>query len=443
MVHSRAAAMADRSQDLFVEIASLGPRGDGIANSRAGRLYVAGALPGESVRVTTGGKRGEGFVATLREIVTASPDRVAPPCPHFGAGDGTCGGCSVQHLADGAYAAWKRGLVASSLERVGLDPSVVTPLVRTAPDGRRRAGFAAFRPRSKGSHTFFGFHARASGRVVEITDCRILRPELAALVPALRDLFAGLVPPGARWDAAVTLADNGADLLISAGHRPNADAAMALAGFAEAAGIARISWRADGEVEPVALRETPVLTVSSVPVALPPGAFLQASAEAEAALAGLVLGGAGQLGKGGRIADLYCGVGTFALPLAKGGANVTAIDGDAPSVAALARAAGTAGFGGNVTTEVRDLARRPLLADDLKRFDCVVFDPPRAGAAAQAETLAASNVARVVAVSCNPATFARDAAILAAGGYALEAVTPVDQFVWSGHVELVGVFSRA
>jgi 23S rRNA (uracil1939-C5)-methyltransferase len=434
--------MAERSQDLSVAVSALGPRGDGIADSRVGRLYIAGALPGETVRVTTGGKRGEGFVATLKESVTPSPDRVDPPCPHFGAGGGACGGCSVQHLADAAYADWKRGLVRHALERAGLDPSCVAPLVRTAAAGRRRAEFAAFRPRARGSHTFFGFHARASRRVVEIEACHILRPELAALVPALRGLFTGLVPPGARWDAAITLADNGADLLVSAGHRPNADASMALAEFAGDHGFARIAWRADGETEPVALHETPVLNVSGVPVDLPSGAFLQASAEAEAALAGLVAAATGDHGKRGRIADLYCGVGTFTLPLARAGANVMAIDGDAPSVAALARAAGNAGFGGNVTTEARDLARRPLAADDLKGFDCVVFDPPRAGAAAQAEEIAKSVAPRIVAVSCNPATFARDAKVLSAGGYALEAVTPVDQFVWSGHVELVGVFSR-
>lgn len=426
--------MADSSRDLTVEVAALGPRGDGIADSRAGRLYIAGALPGESVRVTTGGKRGEGFVATLREIVEPSPDRADPPCPHFA----DCGGCSVQHLADGAYAAWKHGLVSAALERAGLDPDPVAPLVRTAPDGRRRAEFAAFRPRSRGSRTYFGFHARASRHVVEVTDCRILRPELTALVPVLRALFAGLVPPGARWDVALARADNGADLLISANHRPDVEASMALATFAEEHAFARIAWRADREIEPVALREAPVLAVSGVPVELPPGAFLQASAEAEAALAGLVLDAAGT----GRIADLYCGVGTFALPLAKAGANVTAIDGDAPSAAALARAAGNAGFGGNVTTEARDLAKRPLSADELKGLDCVVFDPPRAGAASQAEEIAKSAVPRVVAVSCNPATFARDATILAGGGYALERVTPVDQFVWSGHVELVGLFAR-
>ncbi|MEK9832863.1 MAG: hypothetical protein VW453_09735 [Rhodospirillaceae bacterium] len=238
----------------------------------------------------------------------------------------------------------------------------------------------------------------------------------------------------------MTLADNGADLLIAANHDPGPDASMALAMFAEERGFARIAWRNESHdaVEPVALRETPVLEVSGVPVEIPPGVFLQASAEAEQVLSGLVVPAAA----GSRVADLYCGVGTFALPLAAAGSNVLAVDGDADAVGALARAAGTVGFGGQVTTDTRDLVRRPLAAAELKGMETIVFDPPRAGAPAQAEEIARSGAARVIAVSCNPTTFARDARTLADAGFTLERVTPVDQFVWTGHVELVGVFSR-
>ncbi|MGB0627569.1 MAG: class I SAM-dependent RNA methyltransferase [Alphaproteobacteria bacterium] len=428
--------MADSGTELTVMVDALGPRGDGIAASDAGRLYIAGALPGETVRARTLGKRGEGHAAKLIELVTPSGDRASPPCPHFDA----CGGCSVQHFAMDAYRAWKQELVATAIARVGLDPAVVAPLVPTVTDGRRRATFAAFRPRAKGSKTFFGFHGRASRHVVEIEECLILRPELMALVPDLRALLGALVPPGARCDVAVTLADNGPDLLVSANHDPGPDAGMALATFAEAHGLARIAWRNEshGAVEPVALRETPVLEVSSVPVEIPPGVFLQASAEAEQVLSGLVVPAAA----GSRVADLYCGVGTFALPLAAAGANVLAVDGDADAVGALARAAGTAGFGGQVTTDTRDLVRRPLAAAELKGMETIVFDPPRAGAPAQAEEIARSGAARVIAVSCNPTTFARDARTLADAGFTIERVTPVDQFVWTGHVELVGVFSR-
>jgi len=427
------------AEALTVTIDRLGPLGDGIARGARGPLYVSGALPGEEVRVVPGAKRGDGVAAKLEEIITPSPDRVTPPCPHLE----VCGGCRVQHMADDAYAAWKRGLVVAALERAGLDGGVVAPLVRTAPDGRRRAEFAAFRPRAKGAPTYFGFHARASNHIVDIADCRILRPELLALVPKLRDVMAGLVPPGARWDVHVTLADNGLDITVVAGHEPGPDASMDLAMFAEREDIARVSWRTPHSTEPVAVRRAPVLEVSGIPVEPPAGVFLQASAEAEAVLAGLVRDGVA----GSRIADLYCGLGTFALPLAAGGAVVHGIDGAGDAVTAMARAAGKAGFGGQVTTDVRDLAKRPVPAAELKNFDTVVFDPPRAGAAAQAEALAkapvSSGVPRVVGVSCSPATFARDAATLTAGGYTLERVTPVDQFVWTGHVELVGVFVRA
>lgn len=436
---------------LTVTIDRLGPLGDGIAVHDMGGqdrapVYVAGALPGETVRARPGAKRGDGFAATLEEIVSPSPERVMPPCPHFG----TCGGCSVQHLADAAYGDWKRGLVVTALERAGPGSGLVAPLVRTAPDGRRRAEFAAFRPRTRNAPTYFGFHARGSNHIVNIETCHILRPELVALVPKLRAVMAEIVPPGARWDVHVTLADNGVDITIGANHAPGPDASMDLAMFAEREDIARVSWNTPDGMEPVAVRRAPVLDVSGVAVEPPPGVFLQASAEAEAVLAGLVragvsgsaVGDANNAIEGTRIADLYCGLGTFALPLAANGAVLHAVDGAADAVGALARAAGKAGFGGQVTTDARDLAKRPVPAAELKNFDAVVFDPPRAGAAAQAGELAKSVVPRVVAVSCNPATFARDAATLTAGGYTLERVTPVDQFVWTGHVELVGVFSR-
>ncbi|MBT5943662.1 MAG: class I SAM-dependent RNA methyltransferase [Rhodospirillaceae bacterium] len=430
------------TDEVTVEIEALGPRGDGIAKNpggrERGRLYIAGALPGEQVRVRPGNKRGDGLEAKLLEIVTPSNDRTAPPCRHFA----TCGGCSVQHLALDAYHAWKRELVTNAIQRVGFDPELVAPLIATKNAGRRRATFAAFRPRARDSKTFFGFHTRASRHVVELEECLILHPELMALVPKLREVLADIVPPGARWDVSVTLADNGFDVLIVAAHEPGPDASMALAMFADAQGLARVAWQLEGtgrdEIEPVALHRTPVLELSGVPVEIPPGVFLQASAEAEKVLSALVV----EASQGSRVADLYCGVGTFALPLAAAGAKVMAVDGDSAAIAALARAAGTAGFGGQVMAAQRDLVRQPMAAAEFRRIETIVFDPPRAGAAAQAEEIAQTDAARVVAVSCNPMTFARDALTLTEGGYTLERITPVDQFVWSGHVELVAVFSR-
>lgn len=421
-----------------VTITRLGLRGDGIGVSPDGPLYVAGALPGETVRARVGVKRADGFAASLEEILDASPDRVEPPCPHFG----TCGGCATQSLADDAYAAWKQEMVVSAVKRAGLNPTLVAPMIRTAANGRRRAEFAAFRPRAKNAKAYFGFHARASNLVVNLDTCLIVRPAIAALIPKLREVLSEIVPPGARWDVLVTEAENGLDLQVGANHAPGPDASMALAMFAEAEDVARISWRTDDGVEPVAVRRTPMLDLSGINLELPPGAFLQASAEAERMLSGLVCEAVQGEGQGDRIADLYCGVGTFALPLAANGANVFAVDGAGDAVEALARAAGTAGFGGQVNTETRDLVRRPMMAADLKNFDMLVFDPPRAGAPNQVAEIVKSSVPRVIAVSCNPATFAKDAAALVAGGFALEGVTPVDQFVWSGHVELVAVFQR-
>ena len=430
------------TDEVTVEVEMLGPRGDGIAKNpggrERGRLYIAGALPGEQVRVRLGNKRGDGLEAKLLEVVAPSDDRIAPPCRHFA----TCGGCSVQHLGMDAYHAWKRELVTNAIQRVGFDPDLVAPLIPTENAGRRRATFAAFRPRAKDSKTFFGFHTRASRHVVELEECLILHPELMALVPKLREALADIVPPGARWEVSVTLADTGFDVLIVAAHQPGPDASMALAMFADAQGLARVAWQLEGssrdDIEPVALHRMPVLELSGVPVEIPPGVFLQASAAAERVLSNLVV----EAAEGTRMADLYCGVGTFALPLAAAGAKVLAVDGDEAAISALARAAGTAGFGGQVTAEARDLVRQPMAAAEFRRIETIVFDPPRAGAAAQAAEIAQTDASQVVAVSCNPTTFARDALTLTEGGFSLERVTPVDQFVWSGHVELVAVFGR-
>lgn len=419
-----------------VTIKRLGLRGDGIGKSPDGQLYIAGALPGEAVRARIGAKRADGFAATLEEIVVASEHRVTAPCPHFG----TCGGCATQTLDDASYEAWKQEMVVSAVKRAGLNPTLVAPMVRTASDGRRRAEFAAFRPRAKNSKTFFGFHGRASHQIVNLDTCLIVRSTIAALIPKLREVLSDVVPPGASWDVLVTEVDNGLDLQIIANHSPGPDASMALAMFAESEDLARVSWLANDGVEPIAMRRTPTLDLSGTVIEVPPGAFLQASAEAERLLSGLVCAAVQGSTK---IADLYCGVGTFALPLAAAGANVFAVDGAGPAVEAMARGAGKAGFGGRIKTEIRDLVRRPMMAADLKFTETVVFDPPRAGAAHQVEEIVKSPVERVIAVSCNPATFAKDAGALGKGGFRLEAVTPVDQFVWSGHVELVAAFSRA
>jgi 23S rRNA (uracil1939-C5)-methyltransferase len=395
----------------------LGLSGDGLAEG----LRVPFALPGERVA----GPVAEGVLAPV-EVLEAAPERVVPPCLQFG----TCGGCALQHAADGFLAAWKREVVVRALAARGL-AAAMPPVAVSPPRSRRRAVFAGRRTK-KG--VLVGFHGRRSDQIVDVTECHLVRPELLAARPAL----AALVRTGASRSGAlrltVTASSAGPDVGVAGGKSLDAELRRALAGLAEEFDLARLAW----EGEPVAVRRAPFQSMGRARVVPPPGAFLQATAEGEAALVAAVqeaVGGAG------RVADLFAGCGTFALPLAER-SELHAVEGDAAMLAALD--AGWRGAPGlrRVTTEARDLYRRPLLAGELKRFEAVVLDPPRAGAEAQARALAGSAMARVAMVSCNPVSFARDAAILVAGGFRLDWVQVVDQFRWSGHVELAARFSR-
>jgi len=431
--------MTKSDAELEVVIDRLGARGDGIADTADGALYIPLALPGERVRVRPGAVRGQGRVAQLLQIIEPAAGRIAPPCKHFG----ECGGCSVQHLAAAAYLDWKRDIVVAALRREGIDGSVVEPVVPTPQGGRRRAELAAIRLRGSHGATLLGFHARASNKIVDLTECVVLRPALRNLIAPLREVLAQILEPGGGCDILLTETPVGADLLVTAQMPPRPKQMLALAAFAEDSNVARVSWAsARAGTEPVAQRLPPAVEIDGVAVALPPGAFLQASAEAEKMMAALVIENLGDLPPRARIADLFAGLGTFALPIAAKGARVHAVDSAGEALNALMAATGAAGLGGQVTVEARDLSERPLMAAELSGTHGVVFDPPRAGAPEVVRQLAASKVARVVAVSCNPATFARDAAALIEGGYRLARVTPVDQFVFTGHVELVAGFVR-
>jgi 23S rRNA (uracil1939-C5)-methyltransferase len=414
-----------------VEIASLGGRGDGIGDTDQGRLYVPYTVPGDKVGVRLGPAAGDGRMGELVELLAPGPARVEPPCRHFH----DCGGCTLQHVQADFYAAWKRDIVVSALARQGLDTATVAALVRIAPGDRRRADFVA---RRVGGKVLLGFHRRASNKIVDLDVCLVLDPRLIALAPPLRTLLAGLLQPGAALDVKATVTDGGIDLLLEGGLAPTLRQREMLAAFAIAQGLARLAIRASrtGPVDVIAVLQAALVRFGGVAVELPPGSFLQASPAAEAALVAVVLG-ATEGAK--RIADLYAGCGTFSLPLAAS-AEVLAVENDPTLAAALQSAANLAQR--RLHVERRDLTRRPLAADELRRFDAVVFDPPRIGAKQQAMALADSNVPLVVAVSCAPATFARDAKFLAHGGYRLDHVVPVDQFLWSAHVELVGIFRR-
>ncbi|PKQ07991.1 MAG: RNA methyltransferase [Alphaproteobacteria bacterium HGW-Alphaproteobacteria-12] len=412
--------------EIEVAIASLGGRADGIAELSDGPLYVPYVLPGERVLV----QRGAGERAELVRVLDPSPDRIAPVCRHFG----SCGGCSLQHMDATAQASWKRAQVAAAFLARGLDVEV-GPLVPARPRSRRRATFAATRTKKT---VTFGYYERGTHTIVPVSECPLVLPEIEQALPAL----AALVGPGlsrrSRASVLVTATRNGLDVAVTGGKPLDGPLRMALAEAASAADLARLTW--DGEI--VAERRTPTIDLSGLTVILPPGAFLQPTLEGGEALVRLVVRGAAGAS---RVADLFAGCGTFAAALARGAA-VHAVEGESASLAALERAVRAQGPGlalKPMTFERRDLARRPLLASELDAFGAVVFDPPRAGALAQAEEIAKSRVLSVIAVSCNPATLARDARALIDGGYRLESVTPVDQFLWSPHIEVVGMFSKS
>lgn len=430
----RRAAPAPTGRLVEALITELGGRGDGVAIADGQRLFVPHTLPGERALARIEGRRGDGFAATLVEVIQPAPEREAPICRHFG----SCGGCALQHMPAGHYAHWKRGLLTTALARRGLGEAPVAPLVRVPLHSRRRAAFAFLRRRDA---VVLGFNARASHRIIDLEECPLLRPALAGLLPALRRALAPVLPPSAAGDVVVTETDGGLDVLVAAPAPLDLFGREHLAAFAAEADLARLCWRAPGDVEPepVARRRAPVVRFAGVTVEPPPGAFLQPSSEGERAIADLVVEAAGGAG---RVADLYAGCGSFTFPLAAAGARVQAVEGDAALVAALKAAANAAAGRLAVTAETRDLARRPLLGDELKGLDAVVFDPPRAGAAEQAARLAEAGPPLVVAVSCNPATLARDARLLVDGGYRLTSVTPIDQFPFTPHLEAVAVLRR-
>jgi 23S rRNA (uracil1939-C5)-methyltransferase len=408
-----------------IVIARLGHRGDGVADAPAGPIYVPGTLPGETVEVEEVAGRPDR--RQLLQVEQPSPQRIAPICPHFG----VCGGCAVQHCEDAQYRAWKRDLVVAALRQARLDPPVAD-LIDGHGDGRRRAVFHA-RSGAKGVLEV-GFAAARSHRIVAIDRCPVLAPGMRGAIEAAWAIAEALSPTKKPLDIHVTATDAGLDVDVR-GSGPLAPELMStLAGVAAKHDLARLTRH--GEL--IALARAPTLRIGKAIVPLPPATFLQATAEGEAALARLVLAACAGAAK---IADLFAGIGPFTLRLAEQ-ARVLAVDDDEMAVAALTRAAASTGGLKPIDVERRDLFRSPLTAAELKNFDAVVFDPPRQGADAQAQQLAASSVPRIVAVSCNPATFARDTAILTRAGYQLKEVTPVDQFRYAAHVEIVARLER-
>jgi 23S rRNA (uracil1939-C5)-methyltransferase len=411
-------AIASFDMTTRLTISHVGHRGDGVADGR----FVPYSLPGEVVEVA-----GEAERAAPARILKPSPDRVEPPCPYFG----TCGGCALQHWASTPYLDWKRDLVATALRQHGL-AAEIAPTIDAHGEGRRRVTLHA--RRGDGRELKVGFAAARSHAIIAIDACPLLAPSLDTALPAARVVARVLEGIGKPLDIQITATAEGLDVELRGAGRLAEKERLALIAAANAAGLVRLTNHGDLVMQ----REPPTLAVYGIRVPLPPGAFLQATEAGENALAGLVLDA---VGKAKSVADLFCGIGPFALRLARR-AKVLAADSDAQAIAALAAATRNASGLKPIRAEARDLFRRPYMAKDLKGLDAVVFDPPRAGAEAQVAILAKADIGGIVAVSCNPGTFARDAAILGAAGWKLGTVTPVDQFKWSAHVELVAAFTR-
>ena len=391
----------------------LGPRGEGLAEG----VTIPRTLPGEAVEGAVEGGR-----MAMPRILSPVADRVKAPCPHYGA----CGGCALMHASDGFVAGWKAERVIGALRAQGIEAEVGA--VHTSPpNARRRAALSARRLKAG---PIAGFHARASDTVVRVPDCRLLLPSLIAAIPAAE--AAAAMGASRTGELSVTLTDSeaGVDMAVRGGRDPGPAERAALAGRFD---LARLAW--EGEA---LTRRPPAQRFGDAAVVPPPGAFLQATREGEAALRGAVLDG---LSGCRAVADLFAGCGTFALPLAEA-AEVHAVEGSDAMVRALD--AGWRGAPGlrRVSVEARDLFRRPLLASELAGFDGAVMDPPRAGGEAQARALAEAGPPRLAMVSCDPASFARDVAILLGGGYRLGRVEVVDQFRWSPHVEVVAALER-
>jgi 23S rRNA (uracil1939-C5)-methyltransferase len=416
MTRRRKPAPAPRRLTLTAQ--SLGARGDAVL---PGPVYAPGLLPGESAELEVRGERGR----VIRRL-TESPDRVTPACPVAD----RCGGCSVQHMELGAYRAWKRGLVVEALQRAGVKAEVAE-LVDAHGEGRRRATFHAM---NSGGRLVFGFMERAGDQIVDLHDCPVAHPAIRAAIPALRKLAKAAAHPKRKLEIAVAASDSGLDVALTGADKLDLAMRESAADSAGSNGWARVTINGD----PVFKIADPVFKTGSVVLSPPPGGFLQATAAGEAVLAGIVM----EAARGAaRVIDLYAGSGAFALRLAAQ-APVLAVEGDDGPLNALNHAARRTPGLKPVDAKVRDLALEPLSVNELAGADLVVLDPPRAGAKTQCERLSDSAVPVIVSISCNPATFARDAAILIEGGYLMGPVTPVDQFAWTGHVEVAAVFKR-
>lgn len=402
-------------------ITRLGSQADGVAETETGELFIPFTLPGETVTAAREKDR-----ATLMSVLEASPLRIDPACRHFT----ECGGCAIQHLKAEAYHRWKRNKVAHALNSKGITCDI-DALVPCVPQTRRRVVFTA---RRSEAGMLLGFVRALSSEIISIEECPISLPEIVAKLGRLKALAELVCATTKSFRMTVTATGSGLDIAVHESGKLGEHQRRVASNFVIAQGLARLSIDGEIIIEP----KKPVVMFGDIAVAVPPGAFLQATEAAEQAMAEIV---GRHLARAKKVADLFAGCGSFALRLAAN-SEIHAVEGDAAALSALDRAFRFASGLKRVTSERRDLFRRPLTFKELNVFDGIVFDPPRAGAEDQSKQIARSDVPLVAAVSCNPVTLARDLRILIDGGYALKSVTPIDQFLWSPHVEAVALLEK-
>lgn len=402
-----------------ITIDALGAAGDGVA---AGPVYAPFTLPGEEIA----GDIADGRIDAPK-IVTPSSDRVSAPCPHFR----RCGGCSLQHASDGFIANWKRQLVIDALAARGINEVEIRETITSPPRSRRRATFAVRRTKKGAS---IGFYGRRSDEIIPLAACVVAHPDLLSAFPAIEACARLGASRKTPLRATVTQSLNGLDIAIEDGKPLERQALIDAAALADAHDLARLSW--NGDI--VVTRRPPHQRIGPALIAPPPGGFLQATADGEAAL---LAAAKEAVGAPVKLVDLFSGCGAFSLPFAAR-TEVHAVEGDPALLSALGEGWKAVGGLARLTTETRDLFRRPLLAEELNAYPAAIIDPPRAGARAQMEHLAASDIPVIASLSCDAGSFARDARILIDGGFRLEWAQPVDQFRWSHHVEIASKFSR-
>ncbi len=422
----------------ILTIHHLGHQGDGLAHAPHGTVFVAGALAGEVVEVAYPNKEGNPHTdlamrsdrAVVRRVITPSLQRAVPPCPHFG----TCGGCVAQHMSASLYAQWKRDTLLATLESAGLalDEAIIQPIHAVAAGTRRRVTLALAR---SDTGPVLGFHTAKSAQIIQLTACAVADPQIIAALPVLRAVLGALAPPKGTAEVSVLVTKNGLDVAVNGIAKPSPKQREGLILGAERHQIARLSI--GGEI--LVTYRTPTLEMSGAQLIPPPGGFVQAVPSAEEALVEHVVKATV---KAKRVVDLFCGSGTFTVPLARH-SSVTAVEGEASALAALDMARRTLTGLKPITLHQLDLFRYPLQLSQLKEVDAVVLDPPRQGAASQIGVLARASVPLIVYVSCNPSSFGRDASQLLEAGYSMQSLLPIDQFLWSAHLELVAVFTKS